>query len=202
MTNWIERAKREIPQSTSLTPANTDERHLTAVTAVTSTRVGAISGFSIGSNDSTRVGNGREIVSVDEVNTGESNRTREKAELIHMRSGHTAASTAFARHWLIQFGESTSIEVYFSWDATHAEALASYAGATAAEPVVSGPKRAATRAEAAELRHLIQLVLKNEPDEQDEALAHALADPVAALRCFRALAVEISACQDKLEVKE
>ena len=152
MMNWIERAKREIPQNTSLTPANTDERHLAAVTAVASSRIGAISGSSIGSNDSTPPANCREIGSVGALNVGESNRASGKKEPPHMRLRDSAASTAFARHWLIHFGESTSIEVYFSWDVTHAEAMTSYAGATAAEPVDNVPKRAATRAEAAELR--------------------------------------------------
>jgi hypothetical protein len=52
MANWLERARREIPRSTDCTTANSDERGLTAVTAVAQQASSGISGPSIGSNGS------------------------------------------------------------------------------------------------------------------------------------------------------
>jgi hypothetical protein len=50
------------------------------------------------------------------------------------------------------------------------------------------PKRTATAAEADELRALVATILADASDgERSEALATALADPVAALACFRIL---------------
>jgi len=57
---------------------------------------------------------------------------------------------------------------------------------------LSAANDAATPEQAAELRELIALILANESEaDRPEALAVALADPDAALTCFRALAADI-----------
>ena len=53
MTNWLERARREIPRSADRATANSDERSLTTVTAVIDQANSENSGPSIGSNGST-----------------------------------------------------------------------------------------------------------------------------------------------------
>jgi hypothetical protein len=52
MINWLERARREIPESANRPTADSDERNLTAVTAVTDQASSENSGPSIGSIDS------------------------------------------------------------------------------------------------------------------------------------------------------
>lgn len=54
-------------------------------------------------------------------------------------------------------------------------------------------RRTATPAESAELAPLIRRVLADRPDEWDDAIAAALADPEAALTSFRALATDLPA---------
>jgi hypothetical protein len=61
MTNWLERAKREIPKSAGLPTAITAERNLTAVTAVPHPGKPGISRGSIGSNGSAPAEGFREI---------------------------------------------------------------------------------------------------------------------------------------------
>jgi len=64
-------------------------------------------------------------------------------------------------------------------------------GQEASNGGVASSGRSATREQAAELRRLVGIVAADWPaDEQAEALAVALADPVAALTCFRALVAE------------
>lgn len=61
MANWLERARREIPQSAGWATAITDERIPTAVTAVPEPGESENSGASIGSNGSAPVAALREI---------------------------------------------------------------------------------------------------------------------------------------------
>jgi hypothetical protein len=61
MANWLERARREIPQSADLATAKTDERTLAAVTAVPRLGESKSACASIGSNGSASVAASREI---------------------------------------------------------------------------------------------------------------------------------------------
>ena len=67
MTNWLERAKREMSKSTDRVTANSDERDVTAVMAVPYSGELANSGASIGSNGSAQVAGFREIDAANEV---------------------------------------------------------------------------------------------------------------------------------------
>ncbi len=90
--------------------------------------------------------------------------------------------------WLLHFPDRDPLPVYFCPAVSHTDALASYPDAVAAEPIPERPRRAATEAEARELRGLIQAVYGGETDaEKAEALDTALNDPAAALRCYRAI---------------
>ncbi len=62
MANWLERARREIPQSAGGATAKTDERTLAAVTAVPKPGEPEGAWASIGSNGSAPVADSREIV--------------------------------------------------------------------------------------------------------------------------------------------
>ena len=92
-----------------------------------------------------------------------------------------------ARSWLVRFPNCNPMEVIFAPEATRAEVEAIYRGARI-EPLPEAIRRAATAAEADELRTLVSL-LYADADETDraEALTIALADPEAALASFRAL---------------
>jgi hypothetical protein len=106
------------------------------------------------------------------------------------QNGVTAAD-AVSWGWLLHFADRDSIMVTFSPEATHAEALASYPDAVAAEPVTDTPGRAPTDSEAAMLRVLIEAVFRDDsPDDQREAMQAALADPGNALTCYTAIASE------------
>lgn len=96
--------------------------------------------------------------------------------------------------WLLHFTDRDPVEVYFSPVVAHTEALAAYPEAVAAEPIPEVVKRTVTTQEAAELSRLAARVAAfHQFTEADraEALHHALADPDAALACFRLLAAEI-----------
>ena len=137
MTNWTERAKREIRRTNGLSTAVTDGSTPTAVTAVTSTSTTAISRVSIGTNVSAA------SVSFLKLRDKESSGylrggSAKDAQMTAMRDvknekDSNAASTA--RVWLIRFPNVQYMEVYFCPAVTHAEALASYPDAVAAEPV-------------------------------------------------------------------
>ena len=58
---------------------------------------------------------------------------------------------------------------------------------SALEPAL---KRSASPTEATELRRLLNVILADEPDEIEESLAIACADPDDALICFRTLVAE------------
>ena len=101
------------------------------------------------------------------------------------------ADDAVSWGWLLHFADRDSIMVTFSPEVTHAEALACYPDAVAAEPVTNTPSRAPTDSEAALLRVLIGAVYRDDgDDEHNDALRAALADPDNALACYRAIASE------------
>ena len=99
------------------------------------------------------------------------------------------ADTGKARRWLVHFRILAPIEVWFTPEATRAEALAACYGAIEAVPVHDERRCHATADEADELRELIRVIL---PDvmaaDHIEALTVALADPDSALQSFRTLA--------------
>ena len=97
-----------------------------------------------------------------------------------------------ATRWLIHFLDREPLEVWFSPAADHAEVLAAYKDAVAAEPV---PERTDTRTatviERDELLALIQAIYAADTDQdRQEATDAALADPAGALRCYRSIANE------------
>ena len=97
-----------------------------------------------------------------------------------------------ATRWLIHFLDREPLEVWFSPAADHDEALAAYRDAVAAEPV---PERTDTRTatviERDELLALVEAIYADDADqERQEAIDAALADPEAALTCYRAIANE------------
>ena len=97
-----------------------------------------------------------------------------------------------ATRWLLHYADREPLEVWFSPAADHAEALAGYPDAVAAEPV---PERTDTRTatviERDELLALIQAIYAADTDQdRAEALDAALADPAGALRCYRSIANE------------
>lgn len=97
-----------------------------------------------------------------------------------------------ATRWLIHFPDREPLEVWFSPAADHAEALAAYRDAVAAEPV---PERTDTRTatviERDELLALIQAIYAADTDQdRQEATDAALADPAGALQCYRGIAAE------------
>ncbi len=103
----------------------------------------------------------------------------------------TLATLALAKpepawRWLMHYADGY-VEIRFSPEVSHAEALAKCPGAIAAEPIPETPARKPTEAEAAELSRLVSLAYPDETDRA-EALAAALADPGEALTCYRAIA--------------
>ena len=97
-----------------------------------------------------------------------------------------------ATRWLIHFLDREPLEVHFAPAADHDEALAAYKDAVAAEPV---PERTDTRTatviERDELLALVEAVYAGDTDQdRQEATDSALADPEAALTCYRAIAAE------------
>lgn len=97
-----------------------------------------------------------------------------------------------ATRWLLHYADREPLEVGFSPAADHAEALVAYPDAVAAEPV---PERTDTRTatviERDELLALIQAIYAADTDaDRQEATDAALADPDAALTCYRAIASE------------
>ena len=101
------------------------------------------------------------------------------------------ADDAVSWGWLLHFADRDSLMATFSPEATHAEALACYPGAVAAEPMTNAPSRAPTDSEAALLRALIEAVYRDDTDDdRNEAVTAALADPDNALTCYRAISAE------------
>jgi len=101
----------------------------------------------------------------------------------------TGDESAPVRRWSVAFPDLDPVEVVFTPEATRAEVAAIYPGARI-EALLGPTRRAATSAEAAELRALVRVVLADAPQEWDAVTAVALADPEAALTSFRVLAAE------------
>jgi hypothetical protein len=100
----------------------------------------------------------------------------------------TTQRSGNAYSWRIRYPGSNSMEVIFAPAATQAEVVAIYSGASV-EALPETPPRAASPAEVSELKALISAVLVDaEPEDRDEALRVACADPDAALVSFRTLA--------------
>ena len=95
------------------------------------------------------------------------------------------------RHWRVRSPGRDAFEVIVHPEATQTEVAELYPGAIC-DPIPSPPQRYATQEQAAELRELVALVAAAWPDaERAEALAVALADPVDALICWRALVAHL-----------
>lgn len=96
-----------------------------------------------------------------------------------------------ARRWQVHFPNLDPVEMLFTPPATLAEALDACPGAIAAEPLPESLRRAATPAEAAELRELIPRAFPGISDHDVAGVfAVACADPEAALASFRALVAD------------
>lgn len=92
------------------------------------------------------------------------------------------------RAWRLHQADGEPLDVTFCTPATKASVLERYSHAIDAEPIPERPRRAATEAEARELRRLIEAVYCNETDDdRADALAEELRDPADALRCYRAI---------------
>lgn len=96
-----------------------------------------------------------------------------------------------ARAWLLHFAGRDPLEVWRSPAVTHAEALAGYPDAVAAEPIPERTTKAATVIETEAVTALIQAVYATDTEaDRHEAMQAALADPAGALTCYRAVAAE------------
>lgn len=94
-----------------------------------------------------------------------------------------------AQRWMIHFVDHPPVDVLFSPGVSGGDAVAAIPGAVAASAIRETAKRQATSEEAAELSRLVPVILFDDAEfDRSEALEVALADPVAALESFRALA--------------
>lgn len=123
---------------------------------------------------------------------GRSDGTRAHSHPAASETPTDAAPPVRAPRWLIHFLDREPLEVWFSPAADHAEALVGYPDAVAAEPV---PERTDTRTatviERDELLALVEAIYADDTDQdRQEATDAALADPEAALTCYRAIANE------------
>lgn len=101
----------------------------------------------------------------------------------------TAIATSWG--WLLHYADREPLEAYALPEMTHAEVLALHPDAVAAEPIAERSKRTANTAEAAELRELVEAIYSGDTEaDRAEAVAAALADPDAALICYRSIAIE------------
>ena len=92
-----------------------------------------------------------------------------------------------ARQWRIGYPNGAAMDVLFTPSATQPEVAELYPGASI-EPLPGTATRAATSAEAAELRGLVAAILPDDTEaSRAEAVAVALADPDAALASYRTL---------------
>lgn len=121
--------------------------------------------------------------------------TRQQAEA---RTVATVATVAVANAaealseawpaWRLYFTDGESLDVSFCPSVTRIDALSDYPHAIKAEAIPERPGRAATKAEAEQLRGLIEAVYGCDTDaDKAEALDAALNDPAGALRCYRAI---------------
>lgn len=96
--------------------------------------------------------------------------------------------------WLLHYPASDPVQVFCLPEPTHAEVLAMYPDAIAAEPIPEHTSIKPTPEQEAELRALattVGMAYAFTHEEQREALALALNDPGAALRSYRAMAAEL-----------
>jgi len=101
-----------------------------------------------------------------------------------------AANDDAARRWQIALTDTAPMEVIFIPEVTRAEVAAIYPGARI-EPLPDSLRRAATQAEADELRELVAVILSDADDaERADVLRVALANAEAALTSFRLLAAD------------
>jgi len=99
--------------------------------------------------------------------------------------------TATAQAWVLHFIDGDPREVWFAPPATHAQVMADHPDAVAAMPIPERTRLTATASEAEELRALMGAIYAADTDQdRREAMQAALADPVGALACYRAIAVE------------
>jgi hypothetical protein len=111
---------------------------------------------------------------------------------VHRETPTDTAPPIRATRWLLHYADREPMEVHFAPAADHAEALAAYRDAVAAEPA---PERTDTGAasviERDELLALVEAVYAGDTDaDRAEALDAALADPAGALTCYRGIAAE------------
>ena len=123
---------------------------------------------------------------------GRSDGTRAHSHPAASETPTDAAPPVRATRWLIHFLDRQPTETWFSPAVTHDEALAAYPDAVAAEPI---PERTDTRTasviERDELLALVEAIYAADTDQdRQEATDAALADPEAALTCYRAIANE------------
>lgn len=126
--------------------------------------------------------------------TGDSNAVNRWVPVIREhKAGIIEALTAEERSevwpaWRLYFTDGESLDVSFCPSFTRADALSDYPHAIKAEAIPERPGRAATKAEAEQLRGLIEAVYGCDTDaDKAEALDAALNDPAGALRCYRAI---------------
>lgn len=110
--------------------------------------------------------------------------------------GKAANKANDTRHyrWLIHFPERDPVHTCCLPEPTHAEVMAMYPDAIAAEPMPERYAAMATQEQEAELKALVAAVgvaYAFTHAEQQEALALALSDPDAALQSYRAMAAEL-----------
>ena len=106
----------------------------------------------------------------------------------HETAQNEGTAPSLVACWRFHFADRDLLYVSFCPAVSHADALASYPNAVAAEPIHERPRRAATESESRELQGLIEAVYFDETDSDlAAALAHALTDPAGALRCYRAI---------------
>ena len=102
-----------------------------------------------------------------------------------------AADNLACFRWLIHFTDREPVEGTFSPRATHAEVLAHWPGAVAAEPLPDRRGRVPTASESAMLCALVTAIYQDDTDDdRNEAMQSALADPDNALACYTAIASE------------
>ncbi len=127
-----------------------------------------------------------------------------KAEIVQLLAAANDPTAAPAKHWWIHFPDRDPVEVYLSPPVTHAEVLAQYGGAVAAEPIRQQINiRPATPQERTELLALIQGVFADDTDaDRAEALDAALADPAGALTCYRGIAAERGITVERADARQ
>lgn len=137
---------------------------------------------------------GRTVASVATVTVAKSQQGQ-TAILSTMRDVDLPEPENDTRHfrWLIHFPDRDPVETTCLPEPTHAEVLAMYPDATAAEPMPERTRIKASPEQKAELRALVAsagVAYGFTPTEQQEALDLALWDVDAALQSYRAMLAE------------